>query len=81
MNPFPYISPELLKVLLETFPLQAPQLSQTEKDLWWSGGQQHIMSFLKDRFKDQEEGHDPEKSTADGIQPVKMKVRGQIINV
>lgn len=55
MDSFPYVSEELLKALIATFPLQAPKLSQAERELWWAGGQQHIISFLKERFKDQKE--------------------------
>jgi hypothetical protein len=51
----PTISKDLLEALDTLFPETSPNLSWSEKECFWFGGQRNVIRFLHEQFKRQNE--------------------------
>lgn len=52
---FPIVSDVLLKELEERVPEKCPELSFTEKEIWFYAGQRSIVRLLREKFNEQNE--------------------------
>tara|TARA_Y100001970_G_C14166319_1_gene821498 strand:+ start:113 stop:304 length:192 start_codon:yes stop_codon:yes gene_type:complete len=51
---FPNIDERLVAALSEQFPDQCPDLSLSEKEVWFKSGQASVIKWLKRRLEEQE---------------------------
>jgi len=51
---FPAVSKALLAALNERFPVQCPNLSDTERMVWFKAGQRQVVDFLFEQLRRQE---------------------------
>lgn len=51
---FPNIDERLIAALAEQFPDQCPDLSLSEKEVWFKSGQASVIKWLKRRLEEQE---------------------------
>lgn len=52
---FPAISKRLLDALDERFPSRPPDLTDSERQVWYKAGARSVVEFLKIQFQDQNE--------------------------
>jgi hypothetical protein len=56
MGYFPPIDERLVAALAAQFPDQAPDLDQTEKEVWFKAGQVSVLRWLTSVLEEQQEG-------------------------
>ena len=49
-NEMPYFSHDLVKMLDEMFPLKPVSLDMTEREIFFTAGQRHVVEFLVNRY-------------------------------
>lgn len=52
---FPIIPADLMTALNKKFPERSPEKNETEKDLYWRGGQRSVIRVLNDLYERQNE--------------------------
>ena len=51
----PSIDPAVVNWLEKVFPNRAPRIQMSEKEVWFTAGQAHVVEFLREHLKRQSE--------------------------
>jgi hypothetical protein len=54
-SPFPNVPPSLVQALDERFPDKCAQLSDTERQVFFKAGQRHVVDFLIEQMRRQQD--------------------------
>lgn len=52
---FPLIPASLIEALDKLYPNRSPQLTWSDREIWWKGGQRQVVDFLREQYDRQSE--------------------------
>ena len=57
MSYFPSIDERMVTALAEQFPDKAPDLGQSQEEVWFMAGQVSVVRWLRSKYEDQSENY------------------------